>query len=81
MVGLQACQLSMLETKENMRGEVMSKTLSLIFAIMSVALMLATAFLLSTNGWLALLFGVLTLAMIGSGFVVKSKLNRKRSNS
>ncbi|WP_167747159.1 DUF5325 family protein [Cohnella luojiensis] len=54
----------------------MSKSLSLFFAVASVALMLATAFSLSHNGWLALLFGLLTLAMIGTGFVVKSRLRK-----
>jgi hypothetical protein len=73
MIGLQACQLSMLETKKNMRGEIMSKTLSLLFAFLSVALMLATAFSLSHNGWLALLFAVLTL--------LKARLRKKSSAS
>jgi K+ transporter len=79
MIGLQACQLSMLETKKNMRGEIMSKTLSLFFAIVSIALMLAMTFSLSHNGWLALLFGVLTVAVIGTGFVVKARLRKKNS--
>jgi len=57
----------------------MSKTLSLFFAVMSVVLMLATAFSLSHNGWLALLFGILTVGMMGTGFVVKAKLRRSNS--
>lgn len=59
----------------------MSKTLSLFFAIASIVLMLATAFSLSHNGWLALLFGVLTLGITGAGFVVKAKLRRNRPDS
>ncbi|RED57222.1 DUF5325 family protein [Cohnella lupini] len=57
----------------------MSKTLSLFFAIVSIALMLAMTFSLSHNGWLALLFGVLTVAVIGTGFVVKARLRKKNS--
>ncbi|QMV40920.1 DUF5325 family protein [Cohnella cholangitidis] len=59
----------------------MSKTLSLFFALCSVALMLATAFSLSHNGWLALLFGILTLVVTGIGFVVKAKIRKKASSS
>ncbi|MCD9023919.1 hypothetical protein [Cohnella silvisoli] len=55
----------------------MSKSLSLFFAVASVVLMLATAFSLSHNGWLALMFSFLTLAMIAFGFVVKARLRKK----
>ena len=55
----------------------MSKTLSLLFAVLSVIGMLATAFSISYNGWLALLFGVVTLVVMGLGFVVKAKLGKK----
>jgi hypothetical protein len=51
----------------------MSKSLSLFFAVISVALMLATAFSINTSGWLALLFGILACTMIASGFVIKSR--------
>ncbi len=77
MIGLQACQLSMLDTKKNMRGEIVSKTLSLLFAVLSVIGMLATAFSISSNVWLALLFGVVTLLVTGLGFVVKARLRKK----
>lgn len=94
MIGLQACQLSMLDKKKNMLGfddisehvffirggEIMSKSLSLFFAVASIVLMLATAFSISNNGWLALLFGVSTLAMIAFGFVIKVRLRRKSPN-
>lgn len=59
----------------------MSKSLSLIFAIAGAILMIATAFSINTSGWLALLFGVLALAVVGAGFVVKSRQTRKSSNS
>ncbi|WP_239618685.1 hypothetical protein [Cohnella mopanensis] len=59
----------------------MSKSLSLFFAMASIVLMLATAFSLSHNGWLALLFGVLTIAVTGLGFVVKARLRKKLSDS
>lgn len=56
----------------------MSKSLSLFFACTSVALMLATAFTISANGWLAALFGFITLAFIGYGFSLKARANRSR---
>lgn len=59
----------------------MSKSLSLFFAVASVALMIATAFSINTSGWLALLFGVLALAVTAIGFVVKARQTRKSSNS
>ncbi len=59
----------------------MSKSLSLLFSVISVALMLATAFSLSHNGWLALLFGIFTLAAIAAGFTIKARQGRKASNS
>ena len=55
----------------------MSKTLSLLFAVLSVIGMLATAFSISSNVWLALLFGVVTLLVTGLGFVVKARLRKK----
>lgn len=55
----------------------MSKSLSLLFACLSVALMLATAFSLSENGWLAALFGLLTLIVIGAGFTLKARARRR----
>jgi hypothetical protein len=35
---------------------------------------------MSFNAWLAVLFGILTLFMIGGGFVVKARLRRKNEN-
>jgi hypothetical protein len=58
----------------------MSKSLSLFFAVASVVLMLATAFSISHNGWLALLFAVLSLAMMACGFIVKARIRKKLSN-
>ncbi|BBI35133.1 DUF5325 family protein [Cohnella abietis] len=55
----------------------MSKSLSLFFAVASVILLLATAFSISNNGWLTLLFSVLTLAMIAFGFITKARLRKK----
>ncbi|GGG63879.1 DUF5325 family protein [Paenibacillus radicis (ex Gao et al. 2016)] len=55
----------------------MSKPMSLLFAVLSVLFMLATAVSISINGWLALLMAVLTLFMIGSGFIVKARLRRR----
>ncbi|MCK9862318.1 DUF5325 family protein [Paenibacillus sp. ATY16] len=58
----------------------MSKPLSLFFAIVSVLLMCATAISISFNAWLAILFAILTLCMIGGGFVVKARLRRRNEN-
>lgn len=58
----------------------MSKSLSLFFAIVSVALMLATAFSINISGWLTLLFGILTCAMIGTGFVIKARKSKQQKN-
>ncbi|MFF2480802.1 DUF5325 family protein [Paenibacillus sp. NPDC058071] len=55
----------------------MSKPLSLLFAVLSVVLMLATAVSISINGWFAALFGILSILMIGSGFIVKARLRRR----
>jgi uncharacterized membrane protein YhaH (DUF805 family) len=58
----------------------LSKTLSLLFAIVAVVLMIATAFSINTSGWLALLFGILAIGVIGAGFVIKGKQTKKRTN-
>jgi hypothetical protein len=42
--------------------------------------MCATAISMSFNAWLAILFGILTLCMIGGGFVVKARLRRRNEN-
>jgi len=59
----------------------MSKPLSLLFAVVSMLLMAATAIALSYNGWLAALLLILTLVWIGSGFVLKARLRRRHSSS
>lgn len=58
----------------------MSKGLSLLFAVLSIILMTATAISISNSLWLTLIFGILTLCMIGSGFIVKARLRRKQEN-
>lgn len=58
----------------------MSKSLSLLFAVVAVALMIAAAFTINTNGWLALLFGILALAVIAAGFVIKAKQTKNLPN-
>ena len=56
----------------------MSKTVSLLFAITAVTLMLATGVAISHNGWLAAIFFILTFAVIGTGFAYRAKkLKRK----
>ncbi|ANY65271.1 hypothetical protein SAMN04487969_12434 [Paenibacillus algorifonticola] len=59
----------------------MSKPLSLLFAVVAVLLMSATAISMSYNAWLALLFAVLTLFSIGAGFIVKARLRRLKQQN
>ncbi|WP_338554975.1 DUF5325 family protein [Paenibacillus sp. KS-LC4] len=59
----------------------MSKPLSLLFAVIAVLLMSATAISMSYNAWLALLFAVLTLFSIGGGFIVKARLRRLKQQN
>jgi hypothetical protein len=54
----------------------MSKPLSWLFAVTSVVWMLAAAFSISYNGWLALLFGAAAFANIALGFVLKARSSR-----
>jgi uncharacterized membrane protein len=90
---LQACKLIMLRVRKEYalaypnlnpifrfcKGECsVSKSMSLFFAVLSVILMSATAISISINAWLAVLFFVLTMCSIGSGFVYKAKMERRR---
>ncbi|MCM3748244.1 hypothetical protein M3223_12850 [Paenibacillus pasadenensis] len=54
----------------------MSKPLALIYSLLSIALMTATAISISYNAWLALGLGVVTFGFIGLGFALKSRLKR-----
>jgi NADH:ubiquinone oxidoreductase subunit 6 (subunit J) len=58
----------------------MPKLQALFFAVLGVLMMIATAVSLSYNGWLAALFLILTLFVIGAGFIYKARL-RKRDGS
>ncbi|MFB9327588.1 DUF5325 family protein [Paenibacillus aurantiacus] len=55
----------------------MSKSLSLLFAVVSVILMTATAISIAHSAWLTLLLFVLTMGCIGAGFIVKAKQRRR----
>lgn len=55
----------------------MSKTASLLFAVAAVIMMTATAVAISHNGWLAVLFFILTIGIIASGFIYKARLRRQ----
>ncbi|HEY8528273.1 MAG TPA: hypothetical protein VIL22_01175 [Paenibacillaceae bacterium] len=59
----------------------MSKPLALFFAVFAVIWLAATAVALSHNGWLALLFALLALGTISSGFVVKARTEKRRKPS
>lgn len=56
----------------------MTKTASLLFALAAVVLMMATAVSISHNGWLAALFFILTIGVIGVGFVYKAKQRKSK---
>jgi hypothetical protein len=43
--------------------------------------MSATAISIAHNGWLVLVFSMLTLLSIGAGFIMKAKLRRKENKS
>ncbi len=58
----------------------MPKFQALLFAVIGVSMMIATAVAISHNGWLAALFFILTLFTIGAGFIYKARL-RKRDGS
>ncbi|MFD0960407.1 DUF5325 family protein [Paenibacillus chungangensis] len=58
----------------------MSKPLSLFFAALSVLFMSATAVSISHNGWLVLLFSLLSLFSIGAGFIVKARLRKNKES-
>jgi len=55
----------------------MPKSSALLFAILGVLMMIATAVSLSYSGWLAALFLILTFVSIGSGFVYKARRRKK----
>lgn len=56
----------------------MSKTLSLTFAIISTLLIAATAVSISFNLWISLALALLTVAFLGSSFVLKARMRRKK---
>lgn len=55
----------------------MSKTASLLFALAAVAMMTATSIAITYNGWLAVLFFLLTFVVIGAGFIYKARRRRQ----
>lgn len=64
--------------KNMLKGdEIVSKLMALFFALVSTALLAVCAIMISENGWLALLFGMLTVVVIGIGFVVKARRRRQ----
>jgi hypothetical protein len=52
--------------------------MALLFAVVSMLLMSATAISISYNGWIAALLFILTMGCIGSGFIVSAKMRRRR---
>ncbi|WP_322906779.1 hypothetical protein [Paenibacillus campi] len=59
----------------------MSKILSAWFAVSSILLLLLCAIAISYSAWLAVLLGVLAIANIGWGFVIKARHNRRHGNT
>ncbi|MGG1596940.1 DUF5325 family protein [Paenibacillus naphthalenovorans] len=57
----------------------MSKGLGLFFAIVGTALLAAISYFMSAGRpWMAVLFAIISLAFIGSGFVVKAKQRKSK---
>ncbi|WP_186445807.1 DUF5325 family protein [Paenibacillus cremeus] len=58
----------------------MNKGLALLYAIAGSVLLACIGYFMAVGRpWLAVLFSVLSLFFIGSGFIVKAKQRRKRS--
>lgn len=55
----------------------MSKPLGLLFAVISMLLLLGTAISLDYNGWLAAGFAVLSFVFVGWGFSLKARIAKK----
>jgi len=55
----------------------MPKSYALLFSVVSMLLMVATAISISHNGWIAGLFLLLTFGNIGAGFIVSAKMKRR----
>ncbi len=59
----------------------MSKILSAWFAFSSILLLLLCSIAISHSVWLSILLGVLGVANIGWGFVIKARQNRRQGNT
>ncbi|MCC3377487.1 hypothetical protein [Cohnella sp. REN36] len=57
----------------------MNKPLGLLFAVVSMLLLLACAISIDYNGWLAAGFGLVALVFIGFGFSLKARMARSGS--
>lgn len=55
----------------------MSKPLGLLFAVVSMLLLLGTAIAIDYSGWLASGLAILAFAFIGWGFTLKAKIARR----
>ncbi|MBP1154211.1 MULTISPECIES: DUF5325 family protein [unclassified Paenibacillus] len=57
----------------------MSKGLGLFFAVVGTALLASISYFMSAGKpWMAILFGIISLVFIGSGFVVKAKQRKSK---
>ncbi|MFD2328373.1 hypothetical protein ACFSR7_03870 [Cohnella sp. GCM10020058] len=56
----------------------MNKPLGLLFAVVSMLLLLGTAISIDYNGWLASGLAVLAFGFIGWGFTLKAKIARRQ---
>lgn len=57
----------------------MNKPLGLLFAVVSMLLLLACAISIDYNGWLAAGFGLVALVFIGFGFSLKARMTRSEN--
>ncbi|MDI4644232.1 hypothetical protein [Cohnella hashimotonis] len=56
----------------------MNKPLGLLFAVVSMLLLLGTAISIDYSGWLASGLAVLAFAFIGWGFTLKAKIAKRQ---
>ncbi|OPA80000.1 hypothetical protein BVG16_04400 [Paenibacillus selenitireducens] len=59
----------------------MTKSLSLMFAIINVLLMLAIAISINYSVWLVLLFTLILIGFLGFSFATKARLDRKKAKA
>ncbi|WP_314591187.1 hypothetical protein [Paenibacillus terrigena] len=57
----------------------MTKSLSLLFAVINIVFMLAIAISIAISIWLVLLFTLCLIGFMGFSFAMKARLDRKKA--